>query len=204
LFLPTQSNLKFVRSYYYWDFLVSDLFWVPIVKSTDGNSKWVYDNEVEDHSESIPIINKKGSNVENCLAFNISSEEYIPQECSKEQRLFCKIPEEGTMFYAFQNSSINVELESNYILINDENFLYYAGINGKISIFYNSTMWVIVDVKSTTTIGFYTEKNLESPVGLHSVTILDKGKNGDIQIQLKLSNVSIIFSNNFFNISLLM
>jgi hypothetical protein len=197
LFLPTQSNLEFVRSYYYWDFLVSDLFWVPLVKSTDGNSKWVYDNEVEDHSESIPIINVKESNDENCLAFNISSEEYIPQECSKSQRLFCKIPEEGIMFSAFQNSSVNVELESNYILTNDENFLYFAEINGKNAIFYNNTMWIINDLKSLTTIGFYTEKNLESPVGLHSVTILNKGKNADIQIQLKLLNVSIIFSNNF-------
>jgi hypothetical protein len=198
VFLPTQSNLNFARSYYYWDFLIRDLFWVPIIKSTDSNSKWVYDNEVEDHSESIPIINIKGSNDENCLAFNLSSEGYIPQECSKEQHLFCKIPEEGTMFYAFQNSSINVELESNYILTNDENFLYYAGINGKNSIFYNSTMWIIYDVNSMTTIGFYTEKNLESPAGLRSVTILDNGKNGDIKIQMKLSNVSKVCVNFFF------
>ncbi len=197
VFLPTLSNLKFVRSYYYLDFFVSKLFWVPIVKSTDGNSKWVYDNEVEEHSKSIPIINIEGNSDQNCLAFNISSEEYIPQDCSITQGLFCIIPEEGIMFSAFQNSSVNVELESHYILTNDDDFLYFAGINGKNSIFYNGTMWIIYDVKSMTTIGFYTEKNLESPAGLHSVTIVDKGKNGDNKIQMKLSNVSKILANIF-------
>jgi hypothetical protein len=198
LFLPTHSNLKFVRSHYYWDDLNSDFFWVPIVKSTDGNSTWVYDSEVEDLSaENIPTLNVKGTSEQNCLAFNVSSEEYIPQECSTTQHLLCKTPEEGIIFSAFQNSSVDFEIELNYILINDEGFLFFAGVTGKNTIFYNDTMWIIYDEKSRTTIGFYTDKILESPAGLHSVTILDKGKNGDIQIQMKLSNVSMNFANKF-------
>jgi hypothetical protein len=190
LFLPTQPNLQFIRSHYYWDDLNSDFFWVPIVKSSNGNSKWVYDSEVGDILENIPTLNVKGTSEQNCLAFNVSSEEYIPYECSKTQHLLCKTPEEGIIFFAFQNSTVNVELEFNYILINDEGYLLFAGLTGKNTIYFNNTMWLIIDVKSLKAIGYYVEKYLESPVGLHTVMVLDKGKNEYIQFQMKLSNVS--------------
>ncbi len=191
LFLATQSNLKFVRSYYFWDNLNRDIVWVPIVKSTDDNSKWVFDNEVKEYFESIPITDAMGTSDQNCLAFNLSSEKYIPQDCSLiNQRLLCTISEERVYFSAFQNSSINFEFESNYILINDEDFLYFAGLNGKNTIYYNNTMWILYDVKSDSTTGYYTEKYLESPIGLHTIVVLDKGKNEYIQIQMKLTNVS--------------
>jgi hypothetical protein len=202
LFLPTQSNLKFVRSHYYWDDLNSDFFWVPFVKSTNGNSKWVYDSELEDLSENIPTLNVKGTSEQNCLTFNVTSEEFIPQECLKTQRIFCKTPEEGIIFSAFHNSSVNIELELNYILINDEGYLFFAGLTGKNTIFYNGTMWIIYDEKSRKIIGFYTEKILESPAGLHSVTFLDNGNNGAIQIQMKLSNVSKNCTNKFYTLLL--
>ena len=102
------------------------IYWAPFETSED-----IFNDNLEENPMTIPSRLLNGTNSEMCLAFNKSSKNFMTKSCDLETHFFCKVPLDGFIFKAKRNSTAKPKIETDYILLNEENFLYLSGFRYK-------------------------------------------------------------------------
>jgi hypothetical protein len=133
-------------------------------------------------------------NKDMCKVLNISDNNVYNTSCYDSNCFVCKVPEERLHFKLQSNRRNDYYAEKEFLLVNDEGKVVFIGDEGQ-TVIKGRYPWIIYNSKSMQ--NFKLEEILTGsstfiiPIGIQNYTFKEINANESIQVQLKLSNVSI-------------
>ncbi len=133
-------------------------------------------------------------NKDMCKVLNISDNNVYNTSCYDSNCFVCKVPEERLHFKLQSNRRNDYYAEKEFLLVNDEGKVVFIGDEGQ-TVIKGRYPWIIYNSKLMQ--NFKLEEILTGsstfiiPIGIQNYTFKEINANESIQVQLKLSNVSI-------------
>ena len=169
-----------------------DRFWVPIVKSKQNNSKWIYDIagdfELEVTFPDFEIPESKEE--ERCSYYDRRLKKFKASKCDQLNCFFCQIPEDRLIYKMQGDAPKECFFDDKYIIRNNEfgNIAFY-GLDGK-SIIAESIIaepfgWKVLNYFTREVEGYW-NSGLLYPFGLQNLRCTKR----NLTEQIKLTNVS--------------